>query len=140
MEPLPHVRGPGGRGGWAGTLLLACVLSTIPAPKAPKSRRRTGNSSFHVCCLWGPLGVPNALSLSIFIYCSCKLSMVHSGQSCYPDCTGEKTALQEALWPAKGHAADSVSDSHPAPDMPPSSWLDPSRLVTWLTISLHPSS
>ena len=30
-----------------------------------------------------------------------------TGQSCYPYCTDEETAIQEALWPAKDHTADS---------------------------------
>ena len=33
-----------------------------------------------------------------------------------------------------------VNDSHPVSDMPPSSWLDPSCLVTWLTNASTPSS
>ena len=45
------------------------------------------------------LGVPNAFSFGSSFIAHAN-SPWFTGQSCYPYCTGEKTAIQEVLWPA----------------------------------------
>lgn len=90
--------------GWNSAPSLSSVHH--PCSQSSQVMKEDGQSSFHVCGLWGLPGVPHAFS-SRSSFIAFANPPWFTGQSCYPYCTDEETAIQKALWPAKGHTADS---------------------------------